>query len=137
MQKPRRQRQVGWDTVEPDDLRPAGDGKTCFYCRELLDAKHKPDCVICKGDSYYHVAIVHNPSGEMRRYRFDMRWEDHSDFMWTEGNYSCDCNRHMDFLRAGGVELDKDHVPCGDSLYTCLYAELPDGTRHTLDEKPQ
>lgn len=27
-------------------------------------------------------------------------------FIWTEGNYSCDCNRHIFFDRAKGVEVD-------------------------------
>lgn len=38
-------------------------------------------------------------------------------YMWENGNYSCDCNRHLFFLRAGG-ELGKceiEEFPCHTS----------------------
>jgi hypothetical protein len=40
-------------------------------------------------------------------------------FQWDDGNYGCDCNRHLFFERAGG-ELEwneTDEHPCGDEAY--------------------
>lgn len=38
-------------------------------------------------------------------------------FMWSEGNYSCDCNRHLFFERAYGNEPDLDEHGCSDGAY--------------------
>ncbi len=41
-------------------------------------------------------------------------------FYWTEGNYSCDCNRHLQFRRACG-EIGPNDLPegeCGDTEYS-------------------
>lgn len=37
------------------------------------------------------------------------------DYLWSEGNYSCDCNRGMFFAQAAG-EPDPDMI-CGESRY--------------------
>jgi len=37
------------------------------------------------------------------------------DFMWTEGNYSCDCNRKIFFYRHGFNEDKMDDAPCSGS----------------------
>ena len=52
-------------------------------------------------------------------------WDEDGDFIWTEGNYACDCNRFLFFERAGGREPGDDEGPCGHTGYTLL---LPDGT---------
>lgn len=51
----------------------------------------------------------------------------------------CDCNRHHEWLRAGGsgpVEdphwNNADH-PCGESTYSIPHAVLEDGTQVLLD----
>jgi len=42
---------------------------------------------------------------------------DAADFMWTEGNYACDCNRRLFMARALGAEEPKDpNNPCGNSI---------------------
>src|SRR5262245_21297896 len=70
--------------------------------------------------------------GEVRQYK---SWEIYdaedgdtpSDFMDAEGNYSCDCNRHLFFHRAAGVEPEDD-VECGDRvLYEVNVANAKDG----------
>lgn len=93
----------------------------------------------------YKVAIRDNATGEVRIGAYDFEWfkEDGGtdDFWWTEGNMSCDCNRHLEFLRAGGPgPADDPHWnnvehACGDGAYSVLYAELPDGKRIALQER--
>jgi hypothetical protein len=135
-QSPRRARESDYDTVVKDDLRPAGNGKDCFYCAQPLGSKHKRDCVIRLGAGQYLVAIRHNSTGEIRMYRFDMRWQDEDElsfYHWTDGNYGCDCNRHLFFIRAAGID-EWEERECGSTEYSCLYAELPDGSRREIDQ---
>ena len=81
----------------------------------------------------YKVLMRDNQTREERWCESNMPWEDHSEFLWTEGNYGCDCNRHLLFAYAGGEESDDAHG-CGDTRYTAVCAQLPDGTRIALDE---
>ena len=37
------------------------------------------------------------------------------EFAWSEGNYHCDCNRHLFWLRAGGD--GPGHIECGEGMY--------------------
>jgi hypothetical protein len=41
------------------------------------------------------------------------------EFVWSEGNRACDCNRRQDFVRAKGLpeEPDDASVVCGRSRY--------------------
>ena len=80
----------------------------------------------------YKVLLRNNETGEERWVEYNMPWEEHSDFMWTEGNYACDCNRHLFFERSKGQE--PEDAECGEKRYTAVCAELPDGTRMILDE---
>jgi|HubBroStandDraft_4_1064222.scaffolds.fasta_scaffold47461_5 hypothetical protein len=135
-----REARTDWNTVMQDDLRPAGDGKHCFYCHEPLGQAHEQSCVIRKHAGQYSVAIRLNATGETRMYRYDFEWDGENDqWMWTEGNYGCDCNRHMLFKRAHGIEPDEADWErgCSEDQYSILYAELPDGTRHALDGRDE
>lgn len=38
-------------------------------------------------------------------------------YLWTDGNYGCDCNRELFFNRCKGVELDLMSTECGTSRY--------------------
>ncbi|MCK4500745.1 hypothetical protein KAU11_09605 [Candidatus Babeliales bacterium] len=38
-------------------------------------------------------------------------------YIWSDGNYSCACNRHLFFERAIGNEPDDDDVKCGSMWY--------------------
>ena len=73
-----------------------------------------------------------NETGQVRFYHDDLEWCDESSvFMWTEGNYGCDCNRSLFFY---GVPPDHEiESPCGEGRFTVLFAELPNGTRVVLD----
>jgi hypothetical protein len=51
-----------------------------------------------------------------------------SEFWWTEGNGSCDCNRFLDLRRALGEDPDV-------SLARCVDPDFPDG-RYTLELVP-
>ena len=132
MQRERPPREKDWNTVVADDLRPAGNGKDCFYCGIPLGGQHKDDCVIRECAGQYTVAIRKNDTGEIRLFRYDMEWDDTSMYQWTDGNFSCDCNRKQFWYRAIGEEVE-DHE-CGDTAFSVLYAELPDGTRIEIDE---
>jgi hypothetical protein len=79
----------------------------------------------------YRVLIRNNETGEERLYAETYPWHDAAQFLWTEGNYGCDCNRAIFFADAGG-EGDID-IDCGDSRFSALYAEFPNGTRIQLD----
>ncbi len=82
----------------------------------------------------YIVLLKNNETGEERKIHHDEDWDDGSNYLWTEGNYSCDCNRHLFFERSIGRRPDKEEMVCGDIKYTAVYAELPDGTRYVLDK---
>ncbi len=75
----------------------------------------------------YRVLLRDNQTNEERWYTVDSAWEDEV-YLWTEGNWSCDCNRHLFFYG------DNENVDCGDERFSAPYAELPDGTRIVLDE---
>lgn len=47
------------------------------------------------------------------------------EYIWTVGNYGCDCNRHLLFNRErlGDSELHK----CGDEAYSLVRIESEDG----------
>ena len=67
----------------------------------------------------------------------ERRWYDEGDdysaieFQWSEGNYSCDCNRALFFARAGG-EPEHD-VDCGEELYAVHAILREDGFQYPVD----
>lgn len=65
----------------------------------------------------------------------DLEYEDEDElvsvieFSFTEGNYSCDCNRRLFVLRAKGEDPDVMSSECGDSIkLTKLTLIRPDKT---------
>lgn len=99
----------------------------------IVPIRHHPDF---KGKTRHKVLLRNNVTGEERFIDSDSEWEDVHGFLWTEGNFACDCNRHLDFERAGGREPDSGEVGCGDERYTAVYALLPDGEKVFLDGEP-
>lgn len=91
------------------------------------------------------VLIRHNPTGEERWYTDEWSFNHPKEtreeslflgeFVWTDGNFSCDCNRALLFARAEG-QPDPDNRECGDSEYTAVKAVLDDGTEVELDAPP-
>lgn len=48
---------------------------------------------------------------------FDPYCEDEgSIYIWSEGNYSCDCNRHLFFEKSMGVDLGPE-MDCSEGAY--------------------
>lgn len=72
------------------------------------------------------IAYIRRVSdGVVRKYKTD--WpDDGMVYMWEDGNYACDCNRHLFFHRAIGEEPEED-VPCGGSLYVVDAITLDSG----------
>lgn len=64
--------------------------------------------------------IRKNETGEVRE-SVEAGWFDSTgfqSFIWEEGNFACDCNRHDFFERAGGVEPEFDEdAECSDYKY--------------------
>jgi hypothetical protein len=75
----------------------------------------------------YTAQIKEVATGKIVEYHDEMEgWDDdypdspwHSiEFIWSEGNYSCDCNRALFFAR-GAQGTDEPDVPCGETMYRC------------------
>jgi hypothetical protein len=79
----------------------------------------------------YSVKIKNNITNEERDVHMDFDWHEASLYWWTEGNFGCDCNRHLTFVRARN-EPESD-VSCGNSLYTVIHAKLDDGKLIDVD----
>lgn len=45
-------------------------------------------------------------------------------FWWSEGNGSCDCNRHTMFESVANPDHLDETVPCGDSEYSLVRIEI-------------
>ncbi len=89
----------------------------------------------------YTVAIRNNATGEVRTKLQPFEWEDDEDgggqlFVWTEGNFGCDCNRAMEFARASGASEEEawaTEVECGETAFSVPYVILPDGKQVLVD----
>lgn len=66
------------------------------------------------------VSIRRNADGVIRALEPDPEsWVGAAmDYLWTDGNLGCDCNRSLFFARAGG-EDDPDTF-CGDNAYSII-----------------
>ena len=87
----------------------------------------------------YHVTIRDTTTGETRISReFKEDWDpDKSHWWWTEGNYGCDCNRQLEFIRAEGREptVEEWNTACNDSQnrFVVRHAILKDGSTVLID----
>lgn len=88
----------------------------------------------------YVATIVDNATGERREAPMDLEWHDEgSEFWWTEGNFGCDCNRFLEYERAGGREPDEDEVKCifpgfeSRHRFSVPFITFPDGSRVKID----
>lgn len=81
------------------------------------------------------VVVRKNSTGEVKRIRTDLEWFDHSHFFWTEGNFSCDCNRHHVFHWDKEPPRKQEKFKCGHTAYTVIKVIFPDGTEQLIDEE--
>jgi hypothetical protein len=54
-------------------------------------------------------------------------------FFWTDGNFSCDCNRELEFYRVKGQPRSVDHAQCGSGRY-CVKLTAGDQIYDELSE---
>lgn len=85
----------------------------------------------------YIVKIRKNSTGEIRHITRDYDWfwstGDGSDlFMWTDGNYACDCNREL-FFEEDNDDFAFEDAKCSTDRFTAICAILPDGTVEPID----
>lgn len=81
-----------------------------------------------------NVDIIDTSTGEKRLYRdeqFDPNPDSGSAYGWTDGNFGCDCNRHLFFARAAG-EPDPE-TECGDVRFWVPRAICDNGEIVELD----
>lgn len=75
-----------------------------------------------KGDTWVDAVarIRNNATGEVREYPTQVpiyQGEvEPSDYMWSDGNYQCDCNRSLFFL--GIRPGEEGEAKCGDDAYS-------------------
>ena len=84
----------------------------------------------------YKVAIKKTATGEVRIHEDNGDWIDGKEWQWTEGNYGCDCNRSLFWMRADPNIKDPVFIDesdeCGENKYTIEWVELPSGERFTI-----
>lgn len=102
-----------------------GDGRHCTDHLRELDKKHA-----------YRVLIRENATGEIRlSKKFEFKF---SPYWWTDGNMGCDCNRWIEWHRAGGQEPNMDDAKCdheGAKAFSVPCAILANGTVVLVDQK--
>ena len=78
-------------------------------------------------------AITDTGTGEARIYEDEYPY---SEFIWNEGNYSCDCNRGLFFARAGGREPGLHEFTCnvGPNRFTVEIIEDTDAQPASPDK---
>lgn len=69
----------------------------------------------------YKVLLRNNETLEEVWHHSEYEW---NDFAWTEGNFGCNCNRHLFFERAKGNNPDFDDAECGEEKYSIVRVEL-------------
>jgi hypothetical protein len=68
--------------------------------------------------TYAHITL-RLPDGREASFRhgYGYGYPQHSvEFMWREGNYSCDCNKRLFLARECGIGSEDDPVECGDTI---------------------
>lgn len=62
------------------------------------------------------VEIRRNADGVIRAYRDPYEWQ--GDYIWADGNYSCDCNRYLFFQRAIEPPEQEGDCECGNGSFS-------------------
>jgi hypothetical protein len=83
--------------------------------------------------SGYNVHITDTTTGEAVVYRYHYSWADGSEYLWSEGNYGCDCNRHIFFEEAKSPGSDAPDRECGNGRFI-VQCFADDGTKLYSDD---
>lgn len=76
----------------------------------------------------YTVRFREVATNQEREKVYEFKWEEGSDFWWSDGNFSCDCNRELEFERAGGHEpKDITKTKCSEGRYKVVWIKTSDG----------
>ena len=59
----------------------------------------------------YTVNIRDRTTGFVRPHEVEFDWDDNQKWLWTEGNFGCDCNRRIFFGD------DRDDVACTEMYF--------------------
>lgn len=74
------------------------------------------------------IALRNTETGEVRKvdpylkYDGTKEWMNELEWFWTEGNFSCDCNRWMAFEWAADGDPDLDEAECGEGRFEITQA---------------
>lgn len=83
-------------------------------------------------------ATLHDPASGLRgveTYTTEDEYEDSQEFLWSDGNYGCDCNRRLFLCRANGLDdPDDEDDPCGNTIE--LTSLLINGREALTDAAP-
>jgi len=65
------------------------------------------------------VEIKRMADGLIRDHHTQAGWfgGEFNDFIWSDGNYACDCNRALFFARAANEHENMREPQCGDDAY--------------------
>jgi len=84
------------------------------------------------------ISIRCNATGEVRDHTDDLDYFNDQELIWlyAEGNYGCDCNRHLLWHRAVGIDPIDDVIPCRGSLYDIVKIVTKAGVAYENDLNP-
>jgi hypothetical protein len=68
----------------------------------------------------YRIALRKNATGEVRFHEEPNDWREGCSYQCLCGNYSCYCNRHLFFERAGGNDPELFRHEWGEDAYTVI-----------------
>jgi hypothetical protein len=73
----------------------------------------------------YLVDIHEVATGRTATWTAEWNWKDDDQYLWTEGNFGCDCNRSRFFYRAIGID-DMEEPDCTEGKYfvRCYRSEI-------------
>lgn len=69
-------------------------------------------------------------------------WGEGSEYFWSDGNFGCDCNRHIVFETAKGNDPDAEDCPCvsedfpAGGRYVVLSIRLESGEEVYSEKEP-
>jgi hypothetical protein len=97
-------------------------------------------CICGKVCKPYLVEMKDVTTGETVICKMDWTWGEGSEYIWSEGGWSCDCNRQYEFREAKGLprmpEGDTSRYCLGSHKYQILGIRLMDGTLVYEAEEP-